>query len=115
MKMGKSKSTVVNKTKAPRRRLSNGSSLVEYNDNDQEGAELEKISNSGFNSISSKKRSSFGAALGIKSPTLNLEEQMRITEMYKKVIQLSSENVRFKYKYLINLLIFVPYTFLCRN
>ena len=52
--------------------------------------------NSGFNrrkSVNSRRRSSFGGA-GSRRQSLTEAEQTRISEMYKTVIQMSSENVR---------------------
>ena len=88
-------------TSIPRRRLSIGDTLVDITkkqvnvdnildkEDETENIGIAKRSNS------SRRRSSFGAtSVGSRSPVLNPIEQSRIAEMYKTVIQMSSENVR---------------------
>lgn len=81
---------------ANKRRLSNGKSLVEIDEDENDNENSENITvatGANKSSANSMRRASMGSILGMKSPTLNLEEQIRITEMYKRVIQLSTENV----------------------
>jgi hypothetical protein len=63
-----------------------GSDLMEFVD----PAKKEAMKKSG-----SRRKSIFGVPnLGQKSPPLNSDEQKRIVDMYKVVIQMSTENVR---------------------
>lgn len=80
---------------ASRRRLSNGSALsdltnIKLRDNLDDEEENQSIASKNT-SVSVRRRSSFG--LACKSPPFNPVEQLRITEMYKTVIQMSAENV----------------------
>lgn len=88
-------------TSVPKRRLSIGNALVDITKKQVNGDNIidreEENENTGFvkKSGSSRRRSSFGASsVGSRSPVINPVEQSRIAEMYKTVIQMSSENVR---------------------
>jgi len=79
---------------ASRRRLSHGSALSDLTnfklpDNDDDEEETQSVASKNT-SVSVRRRSSFG--LSCKSPPFNPVEQLRITEMYKTVIQMSAEN-----------------------
>jgi hypothetical protein len=82
-----------------KRRLSSGSGLLSLcadddSDDDDLSVTLQEKSIYTFpKKANSRRRSSFGGANSSKSP-INAVEQARIAEMYKTVIQMSSENVR---------------------
>lgn len=86
-----------------KRRLSSGNGLVggPFVDEDEDDEEELDILNSSLNSVPRRQsgsgrrgsRSFMGAMMGARSPPLNPIEQNRIAEMYKTVIQMSSENV----------------------
>ena len=82
---------------ANRRRLSHGSALKDltnFDTSENFDDEIQSVaSKTTTGGGSARRRSSFG--LACKSPSLNPIEQQRITEMYKNVIKLSAENVRF--------------------
>ena len=84
-----------------KRRLSNGSGLLKICDEDGTEEDLNSVGTS-VQEVSlysfpkrgnSRRRSSIGGMKGKKSD-VNPVEQARIMEMYKTVIQMSSENVR---------------------
>lgn len=82
-----------------RRRLSSGSGMLkmcddENSDDDDLSIGFQEKSIYTFPKKSnSRRRSSFGGQNSSKSP-VNAVEQARIADMYKTVIQMSSENVR---------------------
>jgi hypothetical protein len=82
-----------------KRRLSSGSGLLSLcadddSDDDDLSVTLQEKSIYTFpKKANSRRRSSFGGANSSKSP-INAVEQARIAEMYKTVIQMSSENVK---------------------
>ena len=82
-----------------KRRLSSNSGLLrmceEENSDDEDLASVglqEKSIYTFPKKNNARRRSSFGGMNSSKSP-VNAQEQARITEMYKTVIQMSSENV----------------------
>jgi hypothetical protein len=86
------------KMSSPKRRLSNSSAVLKMCDDDSDDDEM-SVSSVQEKSIytfpkksSSRRKSSIGGLNSSKSP-VNAAEQARITEMYKTVIQMSSENV----------------------
>lgn len=83
-----------------KRRLSSNSGLLKMCD--EENSDDDDLASVGLQEKSiytfpkknnTRRRSSFGGMNSSKSP-VNAQEQARITEMYKTVIQMSSENVR---------------------
>jgi hypothetical protein len=87
------------KMSVSKRRLSSGSGLLSLcadddSDDDDLSVTLQEKSIYTFpKKANSRRRSSFGGANSSKNP-INAVEQARIAEMYKTVIQMSSENVR---------------------
>ena len=84
----------------PKRRLSSGSvlSLNSVNKNDIDDDELdddeeEEVSTAFTKKSSARRRSSFGIGKSPAMHQLNPQEQQRIAEMYKTVIQMATDDV----------------------
>jgi hypothetical protein len=87
---------------APKRRVSSSSGLLKMCDDENSDDDDISVNTVGLQEKSiytfpkkanSRRRSSFGGANSSRTP-VNAAEQSRIAEMYKTVIQMSSENVR---------------------
>ena len=87
---------------AARRRLSSGSGMLKLCEDENSDDDDMTVTSVGIQEKSiytfpkkanARRRSSFGGPNSSKNP-INAAEQARIAEMYKTVIQMSSENVR---------------------